>query len=57
LAFSEVQFDTREGLSRKEALRLGEAIIQNKTLFKKDLWEGYGYRLYREKPEKGAALP
>jgi radical SAM superfamily enzyme YgiQ (UPF0313 family) len=48
LAYSELRFETREGLSRVEAQRITEVITKDKVLFEKDLWEGFGYRLYRE---------
>jgi radical SAM superfamily enzyme YgiQ (UPF0313 family) len=47
-AYSEVTFDTEYGLERSDADRYFRELTEHKVIFKKDLWEGYGFRIYRE---------
>ncbi len=49
-AFSEVRFETSKGLRRADIDRYVSLLSNNKILFKKDLWEGFGFRIYREGP-------
>lgn len=47
-AYSEMCFDTDHGMTREQANEHFLRLTKNKVLFKKDLWEGFGYRLYLE---------
>jgi radical SAM superfamily enzyme YgiQ (UPF0313 family) len=47
-AYSEVTFDTESGLDPSDADRYFRELTAHKVIFKKDLWEGYGFRIYRE---------
>ena len=50
LAYSEVDFDTTEGLSRAEVKRWCKVVENDEVLFPKDIWSGYGFRIYQ--PER-----
>lgn len=50
-AYSELKFETSQGLSRRQVNQYVSRIELDKALFRKDLWEGFGYRLYREDEE------
>lgn len=47
-AYTEVTFETEHGLDRRQVERHARKFFENKVLFEKDLWEGFGYRLYRD---------
>jgi len=44
----EFRFQTDHGLTREEVDQYFRELARNKVIFEKDLWEGYGFRLYRE---------
>lgn len=45
-AYSELSFVTGHGMTRERANERFIELTRNKVIFEKDLWEGYGYRLY-----------
>lgn len=50
LAYSENSFQVDHGIDRAEVEKYFAHLVKNKTIMRKDMWGGYGFRIYQPDP-------